>query len=120
MGRQTCQPDFVRQFSGTPENDNEVVVEEYKEIDRVKDIHKYQKTKLAKPSGPLVKEKEAFKVPEILTKGATGSGQQHHLQQISHFKKIRLTEMDKNSVSKISTFSIDSNSSTLSLRLIGK
>lgn len=28
--------------------------------------------------------------------------------------------MDKNSASKMSTFSIDSNSSTLSLRLIGK
>lgn len=28
--------------------------------------------------------------------------------------------MDRNSVSKISTFSIDSNSSTLSLRLIGR
>ena len=28
--------------------------------------------------------------------------------------------MDKNSISKMSTFSIDSNSSTLSLRLIGK
>lgn len=43
MGRQTCQPDFVKQISAG--SNEEVIVEEYKEIDRVKDIHKYQKGK---------------------------------------------------------------------------
>ena len=66
MGRQTCQPDFAKQISGA---NTEVIVEEYKEIDRVKDIHNYQKTKdVIKQNGPLVKEKDAFKVPDILTK----------------------------------------------------
>ena len=41
-GRQTCQPDFNNFLQEVDEDQgSEVVVEEYKEIDRVKDIHKY-------------------------------------------------------------------------------
>lgn len=69
QGRQTCQPDFAKQLTF---NKEDVIVEEYKEIERVKDIHNYQKAKkdAVKQNGPLVKEKDAFKVPDILTKGS--------------------------------------------------
>ena len=119
-GRQTCQPDFAGQLQGEGDEESEVHVEEYREIERVKDIHKYQKSQQQRTGGPLVKEKDAFKVPDIMIKGTKQMQSSQHLNQITHFKKFKLTETDKNSISKVSTFSIDSNSSTLSLRLIGK
>ena len=71
------------------------------------------------PKGPMIKEKDAFKVPEIMIKNTKDVLSPPKLNHLSHFKRFKANDFDKNSVSKISTFSIDSQSSCLSLRLLG-
>ena len=60
------------------------------------------------PKGPMIKEKDAFKVPEIMIKNANNPASPPRFNHLSHFKRFKGNDFDKNSVSKISTFSIDS------------